>query len=232
MIIYSSDTNSRLRSLLIVIIILLSFLTVSAQELQITREVDEALNIAKSGKFEQAIPVLKKNAEIPGFDAYKALEINIYLNLSYLVTKDKALDVGRVNELTETYVTKHGISKTDSLKSTDEMKLLYVAGLINSNVGNNGKMILFYSIIKSYYEVNHLKFDKSFSVLIYQLAQGYLNLKDYKSAIETGQKAWNINRELFSEKNEESLAIIEILYACGYSGDADPLSGHVDPHQG
>ena len=209
---------------LLLVCMLLSFLTMYAQEAQTSKELDEAINNAKTSKYEQGIPVLKKYAEIKGFDDFKTLEINIYLNLSYLATKNKALDVLKVNELTDAYLTKYGISKTDSLKSDNEMMLLYISGIINSNLRNYEKMVLYYSIIVGNYEQNHLKYNKSFSVLIYQLAQGYLNLKDFKSAIETGQKAWNVNRELFGEKNEESLSILEILYSCCKNNNEDEKS--------
>jgi len=201
-----------LRRCLIGIITLLSFSVAYPQDVQTEKELTEAINSAKNANYTQAIPVLKKYVEMKGFDDYKTLEINIYLNMCYLATKNKALDVGKVNALTDSYLAKYGISKTESIKSEDEMALLFIAGLINLNVGNNEKMIFYLTLIKKRYEEKQLAWDQMYSIILSRLGQGYYNLSDYKSAFEVGQMAWKVNLNLFGEKNEASLNILDLLY--------------------
>ena len=117
-----------------------------------------------------------------------------------------------VNTLTDAYFAKHGIAKTDRLKSQDEILLLLYAGRINSNLKNNEKMIYYLSQIKNYYEVNHFEQDQVYSIMLNQLAQGYYNLSDYKTAIEIGLTAWKVNLDHFGEKNNVSFEILEILF--------------------
>ncbi|GEM_PF-3148669 len=209
--------HSRLLNCWIKACILLTFFLNSptslySQASQTNRELAEAVENAKNGHYEEAITILKKYAEVKGFDDFKTLEINVYLNLCYLATKNKAFDVKRVNALTDSYFAKHGISKTDRLKSKDEIQLLLFASRINSNVKNNEKMVYYLSQIKNYYEVNHFEQDQVYSITLNQLAQGYYDLSDYKTAIEIGLKAWKVNFDLFGENNNISFEILEILY--------------------
>lgn len=208
----SPVTNPLLRSCLLVIFTLISFSVAYSQESQTEKELTEAINNAKNGKFEQAIPVLKKYAEIKGFDDYKTLDINVYLNWCYLATKNEALDVEKVNALTDAYLEKYGISKTDSLKSVEEMKLLYIAGIINSNHRKNEKSVSYLLPIKQHYDEKRLVGNPFYSYILYALTLGYYNLSDYKPAIETGQIAWKVNFDLFGERNNESLELLDLLY--------------------
>jgi tetratricopeptide (TPR) repeat protein len=189
------------------------FTAVYSQEIPAAKELDDAIDNAKNSKYQQAIPVLKKYAGMKGLDDLKTLEINIYLNWCYLATKKEALEVDKVNTLTDAYIAKYGISKTDSLKRTDEIALLFIAGTINSNVGNNEKMVFYQTYIYKFYKENHLNWDPSYSEALIILAKRYYNLKDYKSAIEIGKEAWKVNLKLFGENNKTALNILDILAA-------------------
>jgi hypothetical protein len=140
---HSCVKYSFIRSCLILIFALISFSVAIPQDAQNAKEIDEAINNVKNGKYDEAIPVLKKYAELKGFDDFKSLEIKVYLNLSYLATKNKALDVSKVNALTDAYFAKYVISKTDSLKSSNEMMLIYFVGIMNDNIGNFKKKVFF-----------------------------------------------------------------------------------------
>jgi len=205
--------NSLLHSCLIVIVTLLSFSAAYPQESQADNEINDAIINAKNSKYEQAIPVLEKYAEMKGFDDFKTLEINVYLNLCYLATKNEALDVDKINALTDNYLAIHGILKTDTLRSADEATLLYYAGIINKKVGNTKKMVFNFSLINEYYKQKNISPDASFSYILVMLAQGYYFLKEYKSAIDLGKEAWELNLKLFGEKNKTSLNILDILAA-------------------
>ena len=213
--------NRGIQTYFLLILTLNSFTAIYSQESQPNRELEEAIDNVKNANYELAIHVLKRYAEMKGLDDFNALEINIYLNLSYLVTKNKALDVKKVNALTDSYFAKHGIAKTDRLKSQDEIQLLLYASRINSNVKNNEKMVYYLSQIKNYYEVNHFEQDQVYSITLNQLSQGYYDLSDYKTAIEIGLKAWKVNLDLFGEKNNISFEILEILYQ-SYTKNNEP----------
>lgn len=118
-----------------------------SQDAQTEKELAEAIHNAQSSQFEQAIPILKKYADAKGYDDFTILQINVYLNLSYLVTKNEALNVDKVNTLTDAYIAKYGISKTDTSRSADEATLLYCVGKINNEVGNKEKMVLYFTLI-------------------------------------------------------------------------------------
>ena len=212
-----ANMHSRLLNCWIKACILLTFFLNSptslySQESQPNRELDEAFNNAKNAHYEIAIPVLKKYAEIKGLDDFNALEINIYLNLSYLATKNKALDVKRVNALADSYFANYGISKTDTGKCEIEMQLLYIASIINGNVGNNQKKVIFLNLIKKCYEERNCKPDLFYSLILNSLTRGLFFLEEYKSAIETGQKAWTVNHDLFNDQNAISLELLDILF--------------------
>jgi tetratricopeptide (TPR) repeat protein len=202
-----------LRSCLIVFVILLSFSVAYPQESQADKEIEEAIMNAQNGNCEQAIPVLKKYAEIEGFDDLKNLEIYIYLNLCYLTTENKALDVDKVNALTDSYVAKYVIPKNSNSRSAHEIELLLFAGIINKNIGNNEKVIFYLSLIKSYYEENQLNKDQTFLKSLILLAEGYYNLQKLELAIVEGEIALKVNLDLYGEKNETSMQILDLLYS-------------------
>ena len=116
------------------------------------------------------------------------------------------------NSLADDYISKYGISQTDFLRADDETTLLDIASLINSYIGNYAKVVFYLSLIKNYYEQNHLSHDRFYSSVLRKLARGYYNLSDFKLAIEIGQKALVVNSELFGEKNNETLEILYLLY--------------------
>ena len=79
--------HSRLLNCWIKACILLTFFLNSptslySQESQPNRELDVAIDNAKNAHYKLAIPVLKKYAEIKGFDDFKTLEINVYHRFS------------------------------------------------------------------------------------------------------------------------------------------------------
>ena len=87
--------NRWFRSCILLIFAFYRFTAIYSQESPTYQELDVAIDNAKNANYELAIPVLKRYAEMKGLDDFNALEINIYLNLSYLATKNKALDVKR-----------------------------------------------------------------------------------------------------------------------------------------
>ncbi|MEI6679838.1 MAG: tetratricopeptide repeat protein [Mariniphaga sp.] len=208
-------------SFIILIVMLFSLPAAYTQESQTAKELDEAINHAKSGKFEQAIPILKKYAEMKGLDDFKTLSANVYLNWCYLETKNEALDVGKVNALTDAFIKEYGISKFNSIKRDELIKLLWFAGTINSNIGNNGKLIFYLSSIYKQYHDNNLKWDRSYSEALIAKAQKFYNLKDFATAIDIGEIALKANSEFFGEKNETSLIILNLL-ALSYQKNNEP----------
>jgi CHAT domain-containing protein/tetratricopeptide (TPR) repeat protein len=204
---------SLLRSYLVVIMILISFKVVYAQDAKTEKELTEAINNFNNEKYEDAIPILKKYTEMKGIDDYKNLEINVYLNWCYLVTKNEALNVEKVNALADAYISKYSISENDSLRSEVEMELIFIVGKINSNIENNEKLIFFLSLLKNYYENSHLKWDKRYCETLIMLADVFYKTQNYDAAIELGQKAWNVNLEILGEMNDKSLKILDVLYS-------------------
>ncbi len=205
-------TSSFTKISLIAYLSLYIFLSAYSQQSQVDKEIDEAINKAQNGHYEQAIPVLRKYTEVKGFDDLKTLKIIVYLNLSYLVTKNKALDEDKVNMLIDAYVEKYGISQIDKFTCLDEMELLFLAGTINGSIGNYEKMVLYLSLIKKHYDEKHLVEDEFYSSILYPLTLGYFNLNDYLSVIDVGQTALKVNNELFGEVNEASLKILDLIY--------------------
>ena len=200
-----------LRSCMLLIIMLICNSIAYTQETDKEKEINEAITNVDNGNYKDAILVLKKYAEMKGFDDFKTLEINVYLNTCYLKTNDKLLDVDKINLLTDEYLGKYGISKTDTTRSADEATLLYYDGIINDQVGNTEKMVHYFSLIDEYYKLNDLSPDKSYSYVVYMLAQGYFHLKDYQTAIKIGEEAWKINQKVSGEDNKRALNILNIL---------------------
>jgi hypothetical protein len=126
---------------LIVIITLLNFAVAYSQDILKDKQLNEAINNVNNSNFEQAVPVLKKYSEMKVFDDFKTLEINIYLNFCYFLIKKEAINIGKVNSLTDAYLAKYGISKTDSIRRGEEISLLLIASSINGKLGNNEKMV-------------------------------------------------------------------------------------------
>jgi len=184
---------------------------VYSQDTQTEREITTAIDDAKSGNYQQAIPVLIKYADANGFDDLLTLQINVYLNFCYLATKNEALNVDGVNKLTDSYLEKYDISKTDSLKRNDEMALLFIAGTLNSNVGNNEKMVYFLSYICEHYEKYHIAMNKGFSEALFIFAKRYYDLKDFKTAADIGELAWKSNLNIKGEMNDKSIELLDIL---------------------
>jgi CHAT domain-containing protein len=200
------------KTCLILFFALLGLQLALAQNSQTKKEITTAIDEAKNGNYQHAIPILKKYADASGFDDLMTLQITVYLNFCYLATKNEALNVDGVNKLTDSYLEKYGISKTDSIKRNDEMALLFIAGTLNSNVGNNEKMVYFLSYICEHYEKYHIAMDKGFSEVLYILAKRYYDLMDFKTAADIGELAWKSNFEFWGEKNDTSLALLDLLY--------------------
>ena len=133
--------------------------------------------------------------------------------MCYFAIKKESLDVDKVNLLANDYFTKYGISKTDTIKRADEIGLLLDIGNLNKDIGNNEKFVFYYSLVKKNYEENNIIADKDYVTTLILLSDGYYKLKDYNSAIEVGQVVWKINLELFGEKTDFSLRILDILYS-------------------
>lgn len=218
--------NQILRKCLFICLSLFIFSSAFCQESQADIEIDEAITNAQNGNCEAAIPILKKYADRRDFNDFGILDINVNLNLCYLLTENKAIDVNKVNVLTEKYFSKYGISKIDRERSEYEMGLLYVAGMINGAVGNDEKMLFFLLIIKNYYSEEKLVGDKLYVNVLSALTLGYNNIFDYKSAIDVGQIALNLNYELFGETNEISLKLLNLLYSA-YKKINNPLLARV-----
>jgi len=196
---------------LLLIITLTIFSGAYSQDAHTEKEIDVAIENAMNGNCEQAIPVLKKYVEIKGFDELRNLSLNVYLNWCYLATKNKSLEVDKINALVDAYVLKYGVSKTYQLKSLDEINILFIAGQINYNISNFYKSASYLSLLKGIYEENNAINQSYLLVLIY-LTRGSYYLADYENTIEIGQKAWKVNFDLFGEKNNESLELLDLLY--------------------
>jgi len=205
----SLPVNRLFRFCILLIIAFYRCTAIYSQESQPNWELDQAIDNVKNAHYDLAIPVLKKYAEMNGFDDLKNLEIIVYLNSCYLKIKDNALNVDKVNSLTDNYISKHGISKTDSINSLKEIAMIYIAASINQSVGNYEKMISFLLSIRVHYEeiMRIPPFD-----LLLSLADGYYYLKDYNSAIKFGSQSWEINSQLNGELNQTSLYILDLLY--------------------
>jgi CHAT domain-containing protein len=210
-----------LRSCLIVIITLISYSVAYSQETDKDKEITVAINNVNNGNYKEAIPVLKKYAELKRLDDYNTLRVIVYLNLCYLSINKEAVNGLNLNLITDNYIAKHGISKNDILKSKNEMESLYFAGIINGNVGNYKKMVFYLASIKKHYDEKHLNGDEFYSNVLYALALGYNNISDYTSTIEVGQIALKLNFELFGEENEASLKILDLIYL-GYYKNNEP----------
>lgn len=217
----SFKPNLPLRSCLVIFITCLSFSIVYPQTPQELKEIDEAILNAQSGNYQQAIPVLEEYIGRNDFDDLKILEINVYLNLSYLATGNNSFNLNNVNLQTDTYITKYGISKSDTIKLFKETELLHSAAIINTNVNNHEKVVYYLLLIKNHYEENNLLYQQSFQEILGLLAQAYYNLSDFSSAIKIGLEAFDINNEFYGEPNINSLKILEILYV-SYQSNNEP----------
>ena len=207
----SNAKNTWFKIFILFIFLFICFSAAYSQESQNTKELDEAIANARNAKYEQAIPILKKYVEVKGLDDFNTLSANVYLNWSYLATKNEVLDVGKINALTDAYIAKYGILKTDTSKSADEATLLYYNGVINNKVRNTKKMVLYFSLINDYYTQNELSPDPFYANVLVILTNGYYTLKDYKSASEIGKVAWEVNLKLFGKANNTSLNILDLL---------------------
>jgi len=209
----SSITYHLFRICIVGIIILLTSISLYSQDTQTKKEIDQAIENVMNGNYEQAIPVLKKNADVKTYDELTKLQINVYLNLCFMALKDNALNVEVVNNLTDSYLGKNDISKSDNSKREDELSSLMITSVINGGIGNNKNMVSYLSIIKRVYENENLNTDDGmYSEVLRLLTRGYFNLNEYSSAIEAGQIALKSNFNLFGEKNNSYLEILDLLY--------------------
>jgi CHAT domain-containing protein len=206
-------SNRWVKTYLILMFIFLSFSSSYSQEAEVKREIAEAIDNAKNGNFKQAIPVLEQYADANGFDDLKSLEIYVYLNYCYLATKNEALNVDRLNQLTDSYLTKYDVSESDGLQREDEIWVFFAASSINGGIGNNREMVAYLLFLKNNYEEVYLnREDGLFSEVLRLLTRGYYYLQDYISAIEIGLIASRLNADLGQENTSSSLEILDLLY--------------------
>jgi tetratricopeptide (TPR) repeat protein/CHAT domain-containing protein len=195
-----------IKCLLVFISMFFIFSPTYSQETE--NEITEAISHAIRGNYEQAIPILEKYSDFQGLDDYKSLEINVYLNFCYLEIKNEALNVDRLNKLTDSYLANHDVSKNE-----DATLIIFFVSAINGRVGNNEKMVSYLLIIKDNYKEKNLnRGDWLYSEVLRLLTRGYYYTEDYKSAIETGLIALKLNAEFGKENTSTSLEIHDLLF--------------------
>ena len=147
-------TCKSIRVYFIFFLTLISITVSYSQNSESEREINEAVQNAKNGKYQQAISVLKKYTNKKGFDELKLLEINFYLNLCQLKKGDGISYLGLINNDIDNYIKKNNISRTYQLKSAVEIDLILNAGLINKENKNFNKSVIYLSLLKDIYEGN------------------------------------------------------------------------------
>jgi CHAT domain-containing protein len=190
-----------------------------AQDALIPKEITEALENAKSGNYEQAIPVLKKYADDTGFDDLTTLQIRVYLNLGYLATENEALNVDATNELTDNYILKYGITKTYQLKGIDEIYSIYWAAQICFNVKKFEKAIAFLSLLKEIFEENDVQ-NQFYLKILDLLYLVYKEINETEKSIAYLKKEVEIGKGFWGEGSPDYLLCLDNL-ALFYSSIGD-----------
>ena len=194
-----------LRVYFIFFLSLISITVSYSQNSESEREISEAIENAKNGKFELAKPVLKKYADLNEFDDLTDLQINIYLNWCFLQTNEDVIDINKLNSLAESYSEKFDVFKNFSSNDSEEAFLFYLLGSINGSLGNYHKVIFYFLMTKEYYEYNHNSHDDFYAELLHQLAWQYSNLGDYQSSLKIGLKVVDLRKQALGENHPDYL---------------------------
>ncbi len=216
---HSFITYTLRQGFLLITFILTGFSVVCSQESQADKEIDYAIMNALNGNCEEAIPVLERYAEKKGLDDLIILNINVNLNLCYLLTENKSFKTDNINVLLDSYIKKYGVSKGYQLKSADEIDLIYSAGIMNMETKNYEKSIAYLSILKDIYEGNNF-LNQTYLNVLQLLLRLFNDTNNYASAIKVGQKAQSTNTSIYGDNNEAHLNILTGLYTAYFSSNS------------
>ena len=213
-------TCKSIRVYFIFFLTLISITVSYSQNSESEREISEAFENAKNGKFGLAKPVLKKYADVNEFDDLTDLQINIYLNWCFLQTNEDVIDINKLNFLSESYSEKIDAFKTDSPNDSEEAFLFYLLGIINGSFDNYEKTIFYFLKTKEYYEYNYNSHDEFYSELLDDIAWLYSKLGDYESATKIGLKVVDLRKLALGENHPDYLVSLGNL-ASSYSALGD-----------
>jgi CHAT domain-containing protein len=138
----------------------------------------------------------------------------VYLAYCYLATGEGEIDIKRMNEIIDSYIEKHGISKTDAIRREKELSSLFFISIFNNSAENYEDMVYYLLLAKDNLNKRwENKTDKLSTELFKLLSRGYYYLEDFKSSIEYGLVALELNTSFWGEKNIYLLEVLEILYS-------------------
>ena len=177
-------------------------------------EINDAIQKVRNENFEEAIPILEKYSKKKGIDEVTFLEINVYLNFYKLVVGDSTLDTDIMNELLYSFINKSDFKKIDSLQTSNQIELFYIGSMINDKLGNSLEVYSFLSAIKDIYNNSGFKKIPKYIEVFYRLSYIDYNRKNFLSAIENGNLAWEL---LLLNSKENSKISLQILNIIGFS---------------
>ena len=183
-----------------------------SQETNVNVEIRGAIENVKTGNYEKAIPVFKKNLNSKKHDEFTNLEIQIFLGFCNLITEKGKVNVDNLNLITKDFFEKQGIFSKDSLTNRKEAEAYYFLAQIN-RLSNQFEQASFFLLkVHDYYEIEKLSKDKIYTEILFQIGWSNYNLNKYDVAIQFCKNALNVKKEIDGEMNEFSLSNIYLIY--------------------